>query len=111
MSTVVFSSCEDDEEDELGADTCYTCKGTGKIKGNVCPTCLGSGELGDSDSSSDDEDDDDKIRRCSYCKGTGNCQSCHGNGYHYTISVDVPCSTCKTTGKCHLCNGLGYIKK
>ena len=118
MSTVVFSSCEDDEEDELGADTCYSCKGTEKIKGNVCPTCLGSGKLGDSDSSSDDEDDDDKnqsnntsSKKCMSCEvpGNGVCKTCSGSGFIYGMSLNkMPCPKCKNNvGKCRWCGGTG----
>ena len=114
MGATVFSSCSGDD-DESSVETCYTCKGSGKINGKTCPTCFGSGVLGDSDQSSDNDEEDydknDKVQKCYYCKGTGKCQSCDGKGFHYNISQNVPCSTCKQTGKCHLCNGLGYTKK
>lgn len=112
ISSTTFSSCSGDD-DMSGVETCYTCKGSGRINGSICPTCLGSGVLDDDEQGSYDEEEDDdsnKVKKCYYCKGTGKCQSCDGKGFHYNISLDVPCSTCKKTGKCHLCNGLGYTK-
>ena len=54
----------------------------------------------------DDEDD-----TCSWCYGSGDCQTCDGRGYvierGYRTTEEVECEDCDGTGKCSHCNGWG----
>ena len=57
--------------------------------------------------SGDDEDD-----TCSWCYGSGDCQTCDGKGYvvergYRAPDKEVECDDCDGSGKCSHCNGWG----
>jgi hypothetical protein len=48
---------------------------------------------------------------CIPCAGSGNCQSCDGEGGTFDFSSGmqwVECDTCNGTGDCLSCGGLGF---
>lgn len=46
---------------------------------------------------------------CGYCRGTGNCSSCKGEGkyYNYSASKWFTCGSCNGSGRCFNCFGKG----
>ncbi len=47
---------------------------------------------------------------CSFCKGSGDCSRCGGDGYLYSFAMDnekLNCYKCSHTGRCSYCNGSG----
>lgn len=52
--------------------------------------------------------DDNGDDTCSWCNGSGDCQTCDGKGYVYKYKRGaVECEDCDGTGKCSHCNGWG----
>ena len=52
---------------------------------------------------------DDDNNECSWCNGTGDCQTCDGRGYtesRYSNEKNE-CDDCNGTGKCSYCGGSG----
>lgn len=51
---------------------------------------------------------------CTYCYGTGKCQTCSGMGYTNWGGTTVTCTTCNGSGSCYYCEGTGiqvYLTK
>ena len=44
--------------------------------------------------------------RCTYCGGTGDCETCDGTGW--ILRGDEMCEVCLGSGDCHYCEGKGY---
>lgn len=46
---------------------------------------------------------------CTACAGTGDCESCEGEGTHLCDKCDDEhdCGKCSGTGKCEACDGVG----
>ena len=91
-------------------DLCSTCGGTGD-----CPSCFGEGhndctalhcmngmclECSGTGTILSYSYGQIKERNCTYCRGTGDCQRCGGNGV-------LECSRCHGTGTCPTCHGTG----
>ncbi len=58
-------------------------------------------------------DENEEAQVCSFCKGTGDCHNCEGNGSHVVrtgwlrLKQIVPCNACDGKGQCQLCRGRG----
>lgn len=73
----------------MGYDDCSSC-----ILGR-CTHCGGTGEILSYSFG------DVKSRSCTYCRGSGSCSRCNGNG-------KIMCSRCGGRGICPTCNGSGF---
>lgn len=65
--------------------------------------------------SGNDSTSGNRKSRCSYCNGTGVCQSCHGRGGYYdwygysNEKTWRQCPSCHGSGRCFNCYGSGYL--
>jgi hypothetical protein len=50
----------------------------------------------------------ESYRKCSHCKGTGQCHACHGTG-RLALQKGKGCTSCYPhgSGKCQNCRGMG----
>lgn len=65
-------------------------------------------DYGNDEDSGNQDDDDDKwyVIECTWCKGSGECRKCNGDGLD---AYDRTCSSCDGTGICSHCDGTGEI--
>ena len=68
--------------------------------------CSWWGKMIHGEYNSGDEDD-----TCSWCYGSGDCQTCNGSGFvierRHRSYDEVECEDCNGSGKCSYCNGWG----
>ena len=81
---------------------CRDCDGSGKIDGNECYTCDGSGDCSKCGG-------DGKIvgETCDKCGGSCDCSKCDSSGVINGGDGTKQCSEC--SGKCYDCGGSGKI--
>lgn len=64
-----------------------------------------------SSSSNSNSSSGNKFRPdCAICHGSGNCQTCGGDGYRWSFALDserLNCYRCNTSGNCWACHGSG----
>ncbi len=62
------------------------------------------------------EDRRPKTKTCLFCKGSGRCAKCGGQGTHVVrkgrlgLRRVVSCNACERSGLCGLCEGEGTVK-
>lgn len=53
----------------------------------------------------------EKKVTCTFCKGSGVCKTCDGEGKTYRTGKERKCSICKGTGECSWCDGKGKVSE
>lgn len=88
FSCSLLVSCDKEEEEDLKIE-----------QGNNTPN--------DNDSNNDnDEEDKWHVIECTWCKGSGVCRKCNGDGLD---AYDRECDSCHGSAICSHCDGTGEI--
>lgn len=58
----------------------------------------------------EDDNDETFIMECTWCRGSGVCKDCDGDGKSRLKGVlaTFGCALCDSTGDCYKCKGTGY---
>ena len=67
----------------------------------------------------DDDENSPRLHPCNFCFGTGQCQTCEGNGFiiqeEWNVSTEsfeeirYSCNDCYGSGQCQYCFGMGDV--
>ena len=60
----------------------------------------------------DTEEEHPSNQTCPFCKGTGRCFKCDGQGVRrLKRKYAATCYACEGSGKCQLCHGTGEVPR